>query len=1374
MAENIQWFAIPPQGQVPIAFLPVRIETRFGSAADGSPELWVRVFPDDVHVDSFEPALTAAESAARTAFLANPTQAAWVALAGQFGALRAAWIASDGGASSGSKASDWTTAATTGLLPDRFIVCAFDDTGAVTRQAGADIAGGLALGPSPSGGNPSTDPALAWMRDFNQAIAAGLGIRIPIAQNAAKSGFQRVLVLGVKSKLDPVASATTLATVLDAHHYTDGLELLPIGTPTNNSDGIKSGYTTSDPGYTVSFAIERGQPMTPSPDGRGNGDRVARALGVAPSNFAHVGGADGRHDDAPMAMNTLLWPATFEYYLTNLVNGAVPDPANLVPAARDFFVNWVRARGPWPTLRIGRQPYGIVPVTLSATYQPHEGDTISAPLLSLLQSLRPTWQSASTRVPRVGLGTDPDATLVSVLGMSPRSGTFVGRSVLGPQYNEYYWRFLAKPIDAAWWTRLGELATSNLRTLATAAAPTRLGNSTYLGKHFNLSDDLVDATLTNAPLATNYLTTFGGMTLAQLKSATPSGRPVPLLWLLARHAALRQYASTAYSLLGSAVSAADQIEPELIDISPAHSAISHIPPTVWDHLALIVPGGSAGTGAVSDYLDQHKADGPAPFVAFWKALASLATLTVTNLDQVLRETLDLHSHRLDAWYTAVASARLDALRQIKGNESTLYIGAYGWVDNVRPQPSPTSWGFVHAPSPAHAATSAVLRSAYLTHQQSGSGAAAVDLSSTRVRLSQNLLDGVRSGQALGALLGYQLERALHNVTLDPFIAPLRAFAPIEGVTGDRTIDGLTLLDQRSSIPWGMNGLPALGSTPQHSIDAQISILADTVDAVSDLMLAESVHQLVGGNALRAGATVDAIGRGDTPPPVLDITRTPRRGGIVTHRLLATLGGGVPSGWTTTPRSQAEPRLAAFAANILGAPARVLAGAQIVQPNGTVAAIVAMTLTDLALGPLDVLSLSASELAARFSRVAWSRRPSSTAVGSTVALNFARDPAWTSDKLSVNELMTVATSVSTLIAGARAATAADFATPSQAVDAAIDTTELKSRADAAVVALNTALGHFTDNTATDTALIDAAAFGVPNSVPLLEVTAWPVQTAAAHTELQSRSAQIATLEASFDRTGASETALRDHDIARLQVVFGAGFQVAAALTAAFAGTLPALFGSSETLLADQPLAPVTWLARSARVRAGVARLSEAMLYGEALSSSPPLSPIVAQLPVLAGDVWAGLPLKSGAASADCLSLVAVGALQGATAALVIDEWTETVPNATETTGLTFNVNDPTARAPQAILLGVQPDTSPSWTIESVEGTLLDAIDLAQLRAVDPDSLGDVGHFLPALVFPINLGNTSPDTISTDLTLAAPYHRIIRPPPLRPGNPASQER
>jgi hypothetical protein len=996
-----------------------------------------------------------------------------------------------------------------------------------------------------------------------------------------------------------------------------------------------------------------------------------------------------------------------------------------------------------------------VPVVWSGGYSPRAGDTITGPLLTLLESLRPTWRFASSQVARVGLGTDPDATLAGVLGMSPRSETYVGRSVLGPQYNEYYWRFLARPIDAAWWTRLGQLSTTELGTLTATATPTRLGNSTYLGEHFNIASPIVGAG--------TDLTALAAMTLDQLRSATPATQPAPLLWLLARHAALRQYASTAYSLLGSAVAESDQLEPELIDISPSGHT-----PRVWDHLAMTAPG---GTGPVGAYLDQHKADGPVPFVAFWNALGVLAGLSATDTDQVLRETLDLHSHRLDAWYTALAASRLDALRQVKGNETTLYIGAYGWVDDVRPQPAPVSWGYVHAPSVGQAASAAVLRSGYLTHQQSGSGAAAIDLSSTRVRLAQNLLDGVRSGQALGPLLGYQLERALHTLELDAFIAPFRTFAPVEGVTGDHTVDGLSLLDRRASIPWGTGQWPAVGSPTQVALDAALTKLADTVDAVSDLMLAESVHQLVGGNALRAGATVDAIARGDTPPPVLDITRTPRRGGVVTHRLFALLGETTPSGWTSTPRSQADPRLAALAASVLGPPSRVATTAQIVRPTGSVVATITLTLADLDVGPLDVLAMAQSpaELNARLTRAAWEKRPSATPVGSTVTLVLARDPAWPADRLSFGELVTAALSCQALVAGARAATAADFATPDVTVDAAIDTAELKTRADQAAAALDTARAHFGDGTAADAALFGAAAFGVPNAVPGIDASGWPAQVTAVREVLDARAAQVAALETGFSRAGASATALRDHDVARLQGVFGASFAVVACVTPAFAGTWPAMFSGSATLLGTRPLEPMTWLTRAARVRPGAARLAETMMHLEALASSAPLTPVVAQLPAVAGDAWAGLPLAPGAQPADRLSLVAVGAPEGAQAALVIDEWSETVPNAAETTGLTFHVDDPGARAPQAILLGVQPDMSASWTLPSVEGTLLDAVEMARLRTVDPDALEGVGHFLPALMFAVNLGDATPDTISTDLTLAAPVKIMIHPPPGGPVGP-----
>ena len=73
-------------------------------------------------------------------------------------------------------------------------------------------------------------------------------------------------------------------------------------------------------------------------------------------------------------------------------------------------------------------------------------------------------------------------------------------------------------------------------------------------------------------------------------------------------------------------------------------------------------------------------------------------------------------------------------------------------------------GYVHAPGLTHAATAGVLRSGRLTHRRGDpdNEALDIDLSSTRVRDALSLLDGMRRGQSLGALLGYRLERRLHD------------------------------------------------------------------------------------------------------------------------------------------------------------------------------------------------------------------------------------------------------------------------------------------------------------------------------------------------------------------------------------------------------------------------------------------------------------------------------------------------------------------------------------------------------------------------------------------------------------------------------------
>jgi hypothetical protein len=76
---------------------------------------------------------------------------------------------------------------------------------------------------------------------------------------------------------------------------------------------------------------------------------------------------------------------------------------------------------------------------------------------------------------------------------------------------------------------------------------------------------------------------------------------------------------------------------------------------------------------------------------------------------------------------------------------------------------PNGGGYVHAPSISHADAAAVLRSGYLANASQGNpDTLAVNLSSARVRLAMTLIEGIRNGQSLGALLGYQFERGLHD------------------------------------------------------------------------------------------------------------------------------------------------------------------------------------------------------------------------------------------------------------------------------------------------------------------------------------------------------------------------------------------------------------------------------------------------------------------------------------------------------------------------------------------------------------------------------------------------------------------------------------
>lgn len=95
-------------------------------------------------------------------------------------------------------------------------------------------------------------------------------------------------------------------------------------------------------------------------------------------------------------------------------------------------------------------------------------------------------------------------------------------------------------------------------------------------------------------------------------------------------------------------------------------------------------------------------------------------------------------------------------------------------------------------------------------------------------------------------------------------------------------------------------------------------LADALDAVGDLVLAESVHQLVGGNPIRAGLTADTLGRGEDVPDTFRVLRTPHRARALTHRIATLLPAAVaPAGWPADPLAALQPALEAWVAHLLG-------------------------------------------------------------------------------------------------------------------------------------------------------------------------------------------------------------------------------------------------------------------------------------------------------------------------------------------------------------------------------------------------------------------------------------------------------------------------
>jgi len=576
----------------------------------------------------------------------------------------------------------------------------------------------------------------------------------------------------------------------------------------------------------------------------------------------------------------------------------------------------------------------------------------------------------------------------------------------------------------------------------------------------------------------------------------------------------------------------------------------------------------------------------------------------------------------------------------------------------------------------------------------------------------------------------------------------------------------------------------MGTSDLSTLTAILQKLDDAIDGLSDALTAEAAYQMARGNTSRMASTLSAIAQGNAPPPELEVSRTPRSGTSLTHRLLLMMSGATnlaTPGWAggaAGMRSNAEPLLNFWVAKLLGDAGKVRCTIErLNDATGTVVETHTLPLSELSVTPLDVVygveaanttaqpGMSLSDIEQQVLYYS-KHKTGGFAPLANLRLQHARPTNLATGELTLFDVIEQARAVRRLLSVARGADPEDLNPPERAGQATIDLTELENRVVRAENALNAAhkgLSNLVAKTETTTAeslrtaLLKLGASGVGPAVPVSAGGEDPASIAALARQGQAllklsgaRLDQGAALRA---LSAASEQrARRDQLVQRMRAVFGGSFVVLPrfSLGAAGATEFTNALASSTSAQGGDPLAVNTWFARCTQARDAVARLGSCLQRAEVLGAGARLNLSVAQLPFVAGERWVGLPPVPGTVMPPSkLSLVVhtVGTINASQVitGLLVDEWVEIVPNRRETTALAFQFDVPSSSAPQSVLIAVPPVPGQDWTAETLRRVLMETLDLAKLRAVDTGLLGGAAQHLPGLYLAFN---TSDHAVSTD--------------------------
>lgn len=1228
------------------------------------------------------------------------------------------------------------------LLPERFCAIGYSaGRREVFRVWGNTIPDELILSPDwLATDNPEAllGGDRAWMVDFDAALAKGMAIEVTQAQieaappqlegapfNLAIGTLERLIVLGFEWTKTAAGSAADFADLLAAHRDSSGLGFAALGTPTNNTEAASAGYSP-------------GSEKLPAPATPGNGpeDQDALqllnwALGIDPKALPadNIDNAHLTDQRTALHIMNVLWRGTFGDYLMEMWNPYVDGKPLLdttgLYALRRYAASFVRPTGALPILRANKQPYGLLPLAGKRFADP--GDLpVETALGKVLGVLRPMWQLASAEVPRLSDGdVDKAKDILQTAAWSQtafyrdkdsKSLCMEPTQFSGAQGNGR--DQLVQNVMAAlgpfnrWDVRIGS---------CNDFLPDPPYSPGYLaGVPWVLADDKDPAreasdTANFAP-ANNYLAAIAAAAIqppAAGKSLLDAYQAGPaLLQALAAYSVQKEQGDAVDRFVGTSgavnrvlsratptmpyVEAVAENEAMFTVQTPKELASVSIPAitgraTLGEHVANTLTAqlpkatpsvawqaSDALFNAVNQIFPQTRDLGSVKL-----SLDYLATSTVGELNIALRSTLDAFSYRLDAWITARSNRRLEQMRAKQ--PSGLYVGAYAWVENLKPDARPASEGFLLAPSQGQAAAAAILRSGFMANHEQG--AFDISLDSRRTRRALDILQGLTRDQPLAALYGYRIERALRDARLGKFIWPLRlaypwrpgsaaaSNDPTDSIGARDVVDGVALLADWENAPAQvftklaatLNTMNPPAAPPtsaeQQAIRAVVADALDLADSVSDLLLAEGAYQIVQGNPERAAAAM-AVADKQSLPIETQVDRTPRGGASYTQRI-AVLCPAAAEGWPEDRRSRAEPAVNAWIAALLGEPGRYRFVARVhrtdVAGNPVIdAAPLIATWADLAISPLSAVMLAEGVAAQRLADRAETGFRSVVAsaliarladVGNVTGLDIA--PA--SDdaaSLGLAHFEAIAMTLKALLDKSRFATRKDLVRiddkieltlPAMGEYPGVDVDEIVGRADALAGDFDAASAAVLVSVGADALLAT-----LEGMTDLLPQVAWPAQVFAIDSsgaDPASRDARaadaITALKPVLDTIGAAlhaapplqagqaaptDAQRAQHAMDRLKRVFGKDFPVLPKFAlGAYATEFNASLAEQDALTVADPWRINGWLTQIGRVREGADRFAAVVSAHEALCAPLAAGDLkLVQFPHQAGQIWAALP------------------------------------------------------------------------------------------------------------------------------------------------------